>query len=248
MKFKDHFSDVAREYASYRPSYPDALFAYLASIAPTDGTVWDCGCGNGQASIQLADYFNKIEASDPSERQIASAMPKQNVRYHVWPAEKSDLSDHSIDLVTVAQALHWFQFDPFYREVNRVLKKGGKIAAWCYALCSISDAIDPILNQFYDETLRSFWAPERRYIDSGYATIPFPFEKIATPSFQMREKWSLERFLGYLKTWSAVQKYKSEKGSDPVDAITPLLIDQWKEEAMPITWPLYLIVGESQTP
>ncbi len=179
--FKDHFSDQSGDYLRYRPSYPDALFAYLAEISPTRHLAWDCATGSGQAAQGLSAHFEKVIATDASAAQIDSAIPTANVHYRVASAESSGLPDHSVDLVTVAQALHWLDLERFYDEVRRVLKPGGLLAVWSYNLLRTDSAIDAQVDAFYSRTVGPYWPPERRWIENGYRDLPFPFPEMAPP-------------------------------------------------------------------
>jgi SAM-dependent methyltransferase len=245
MTFKDHFSSRAGDYLQFRPTYSPSLFEYLASLAPHRETAWDVGCGNGQAAVELARYFARVIATDASAQQIDNARPDPRVEYRVAPAEDSGIPDGSVDLVTIAQALHWFGFDRFYREVRRVARPGAVIAAIAYGLMGITPEVDPIVEQFYVDILGSFWPPERRFIDEGYRTIPFPFAEIVPPPLAIEKDWTFEHLTGYLETWSAVKVYRKEKGKDPLDLVLDDLRRAWGEtEAVRrVVWPLHLRVG-----
>ena len=69
----DHFSAHAQNYARFRPTYPTELFAWLASQSPGHRLAWDCGTGNGQAALGLADHFVHVHATDLSPQQLAQA-------------------------------------------------------------------------------------------------------------------------------------------------------------------------------
>src|SRR5215208_6990740 len=181
LNFEDHFSTQSHLYAQYRPQYPDEIYAYLASLTPEHSLAWDCGTGNGQAAVGLAKYFDKVHATDASAEQIARAYAHAKVDYHVEPAEHVSLPTSSVDLVTVAVAIHWFNFDEFYHEVNRVLKPGGVLAAWTYNLTEISPEIDVLIHHYYGEILKGYWPERIRYLEEGYKTLPFPFEEITPP-------------------------------------------------------------------
>jgi ubiquinone/menaquinone biosynthesis C-methylase UbiE len=200
MKFKDHFSGHAADYAKFRPNYPRELFEYLASIAPGRGRAWDCATGNGQAAVGLSAFFDRVIATDASERQILGASRNERIEFRVAAAEKSGLESKSIDLVTVAQALHWFDLDAFYAEAMRVLKPLGILAAWCYGFLEIAPEINAIVNRFYDEIVGPYWPPERKIVEDGFRTIPFPFDEFESPVFAMQAHWSLEQLVGYLRT------------------------------------------------
>jgi ubiquinone/menaquinone biosynthesis C-methylase UbiE len=244
--FHDHFSSVANRYADFRPHYPAALFDYLARLAPQSSTVWDCACGNGQASLDLAERFNKVIATDASREQIASATPHPKIEFRVAPAEQSGLPDQSIGLLTVAQALHWFNFDRFYAEVRRVLRKNGVIAVWAYGIDVVEgDEVNELVQNYYSNTVGPFWPPERRLVEEGYRTIPFPFAEITPPSFRMEERWTLEQLLGYFSTWSATSRYIKVHGRNPLEPLAEELKRVWPDTNSPrsIVWPLSVRVG-----
>lgn len=240
--FKDHFSGHAKIYAESRPTYPDSLFDYLATLVVQPDQVWDCATGNGQAAQALAKRFARVVATDASAKQIANALPVENVEYRVATAENSGLPDQSVTVVTVAQALHWFHFDAFFAEVDRVLKPGGVLAVWAYELFHMSPAADAVIDKLYSDTLKDYWPPERRHIERGYADIPFPYPLIATPDFFIEVQWSTEQIMGYLNSWSAVRKFIEAEGVNPVEAIAGEL----RRNTHPlnrVVWPLILKVG-----
>lgn len=247
MSFKDHFSDHAALYSRYRPVYPPALYRFLAQCAPTQNLAWDCATGNGQAALGLAEYFDKVVATDASAAQLEQSVLHLRVDYRVAAAEQAPFADHSVDLITVAQALHWFELEAFYREVQRVLKPGGVLAVWNYNLLHCEPAIDAILNHFYAETVGPWWPPERVYIENDYQAMSFPFQEEQDPGFAMETRWELEQLLGYLRTWSAVQRFQKDKGFDPVTLIEPELSAQWgaPQERRTLHWPLSLRWGRS---
>src|SRR5436190_1039921 len=201
-RFHDHFSELASRYADFRPRYPAALFDYLATLVPADSVVWDCACGSGQATFDLATRFNKVVATDASAEQIASAKPHPRVEYSVALAEQSGLESGSVGLVTVAQALHWFNLERFYPETKRVLKPAGVLAAWAYGMNQVAgEDANEIAQDFYHNVVGPYWPPERRLVEEGYRTIPFPFKEIVAPSFQLEVHWNLEQLLGYFSSW-----------------------------------------------
>jgi SAM-dependent methyltransferase len=244
--FTDHFSKLAASYAAFRPAQPAAVIAYAASLPSRRDVAWDCGTGNGQAARGLAEYFGNVVATDASAAQIAHAVPHSKVRYLVAPAEESGLPDHSVDLVTVAQALHWFDLERFYREVARVVAPGGAIAVWGYGDARSDDAaVDHVLRDFTRGTLGPFWPPERRILDEGFRTIPFPFREVTAPNFTLEEQWTLPELLGYLRTWSAAGAYTRATGRDAVEEWTAAFTTAWHDEAIRrvIRWPIAIRVG-----
>jgi SAM-dependent methyltransferase len=244
ISFKDHFSVAAEYYRAFRPGYPPALFEWLAQISPKREAALDCGCGNGQAAIMLAPHFGRVFAVDPSQEQIRNAIPGDNIEYRIAPAEQTGLADGSVDLVVAGQALHWFDFDRFYREVERVARPGGIFAAFTYGLISLGEEVDHVIEKFYHHTLATYWPPERSHVDSGYQTIPFPFPEISAPDFQLVETWTLQRLIGYLATWSAVKEYRRRTGNDPLPEVERELRQQWGEpDFREVRWALALRVG-----
>lgn len=243
--FKDHFSQQAETYRQFRPHYPPALYKFLAEICPMRKLAWDCGTGNGQAAIGLTPYFSNIIATDASEKQIAQAIQHPQVIYRVAPAEKSLIPSNKVNLIVVAQALHWFDLNQFYIEAQRVLCFDGIIAVWSYNLFKISSQINKIIENFYNNTVGRFWPPERKWVEQNYQNIPFPFRQIPVPSFNMEATWSLEQLIGYINTWSAVQRYQNELKQNPVDLITQELSNAWgsMKRKRKIQWPLVIKVG-----
>ena len=247
-RFVDRFAGVAHDYAAYRPRYPDALFAWLASVAPARDLAWDCGAGSGQATIGLAAHFAHVVATDASAAQLALASPHPRVEYRVAPADASGLPNGSVDLVTVAQAAHWFDLPRFYAEVSRVAAPRGVVALWMYNLLSTGDReMDAMLLAFYRETLGGWWSPERRLIDEEYRTIPFPFEEIDAPGFEMRARWTLAHLVGFLRSWSAVASYREALGIDPVDALRDRMAARWgdPDAGREIVWPVVVRAGRA---
>lgn len=242
--FKDHFSVAAHEYDRYRPGYPAALIDFLAAAAPARDCAWDCATGTGQAAIALAARFARVCATDASSAQIAHAVAHPGVHYAVAPAEDCSLEDRSVDLVTVAQALHWLDLERFYAEVRRVARPGAVVAAWTYSLADADPVIDSLVEAFYVE-MGPWWPAERVHVEDGYSNLSFPFEPIAAPAFEIREAWPLERLLGYFSTWSAVNRCRRETGEDPVAALARQLAAAWGDAAAPrlVRWPLHLRVG-----
>jgi SAM-dependent methyltransferase len=244
--FQDHFSGFSTDYRSYRPRYPDALFSWIASACARHERAWDCATGTGQAATGLVDHFSEIIATDASETQIASADKRQNIQFIQATAEKSGIESESVDLVTVAQAIHWFDLEAFQAEVDRVLKKGGVLAVWSYDLLNITPEIDSVVNHLYGPILDKFWPPERRIIENGYRDIDFPYEKIEVPGFSMSSTWNLAGLAGYLNTWSAVKRYIQERKTNPVEIVFDDLSTAWGEadRKYQVRWPMTVLVWQ----
>jgi SAM-dependent methyltransferase len=242
--FKDHFSIAAGYYDRYRPRYPAALIDFLANVAPARDLAWDCATGTGQAASALAERFTRVIATDASVAQLGHAAPRPNIDYRVATAENCGLARNSVDLVTVAQALHWLDLDRFYAEVRHVARPGAVIAAWTYSLADADAVVDPLVAAFYEE-MSPWWPPERSHVEDGYRRLPFPFEPLAAPDFEICEAWPLERLLGYFSTWSAVNRCRRDTGQDPVSALRERLAEVWGEpsRSRPVRWPLHLRVG-----
>lgn len=242
--FKDLFSRQAAGYAKFRPVYPDSLFRYLARLAPSRDAAWDCATGNGQAALKLARYFKRVAATDAAEKQLANAPRHSKIEYRRAAAEASGLPDRSVDLITVAQAFHWFRQEEFFAQAKRVLKPRGVLAFWCYELAEISPAVDAVILDFYRNTLSGCWEGERRLVEEGYAGVGLPFKEVSPPRFTMTARWTRGQLLGYLRTWSAVQTYIQKRGRDPVDALGPALKRAWgRASTRTARWELALRVG-----
>jgi len=245
VSFADHFSGVSAAYAAFRPRYPDALFDFLAEVAPAHDAVWDAGTGSGQAAVGLARHFTRVLATDASSSQIEHATPDPRVSYRVCAAEACDLEDGSVDLVTVAQALHWFDRSRFWPQVRRVLKRRGVIAAWTYLMLHITPRIDALVNRFYHDVVGPYWPPERRITEERYQTIEFPFAEFEAPNFVIEQSVTLDDVAGYIRTWSATRRFVQEQGHDPVDALVADLAQTWgaPQTSRLARWPVAMRIG-----
>jgi SAM-dependent methyltransferase len=238
---QDHFSAVSTHYAASRPRYPKALYQWLAGISPARDCAWDCACGSGQASGDLAEYFAHVVATDLSAQQIREAAPHPRIDYRVAVAESSGLSAGSIDLVIVAQALHWFQCEPFYTEVDRVLRPDGVLAVWSYGTGAIDlESVNSVFQDFYHNVVGEYWPPERKIVEVGYQSLPFPQPELSAPRLTMECDWSLEALIGYVRSWSATARYINVRGSDPVPDFQRNMLQCWGDPSIRrrICWPL----------
>jgi SAM-dependent methyltransferase len=247
LSFADHFSAIAAAYATFRPRYPDSLFEFLAEHAPARDAAWDSGTGSGQAAVGLARHFDHVIATDPSEDQLAHAIPHSRVTYRAAPAEASGLPDASVDIVTAAQALHWFDRPRFWREARRVLRPGGVVAVWTYVLFEITPDVDVSVRRFYSEVVGPFWPAERRITEQRYKTIDFPFNEFAAPLFVYEQQLSLDEVIGYIRTWSATQGFMRQHGVDPVDDLVRELAPRWgdPQQLRLARWPIWMRIGRT---
>ena len=239
--FSDHFASVSGAYAHFRPTYPPPLFDWLAAVAPTRRRVWDCATGTGQAAVALAAHFSEVVASDASASQLAAASPHPRVHYRLAAAENSGLEADSLDLVTVAQALHWFDRPRFFAEVARVLRPGGVLAVWSYGIPQLEgEARNALLQHFYGAIVGPYWPAEKALVENGYRDLVLPFTGLKAPSFAMEAAWTLEQLLGYGSSWSASASYRAALGTDPLDQLRPALTAAWGEAKTPrsLHWPL----------
>jgi SAM-dependent methyltransferase len=246
VTFADHFGGRAAGYRAHRPDYPPALFAFLAGVVPRRAAAWDCGTGSGQAALGLAAHFARVVATDASAAQLAEAVPHARIEYRVAPAEASGLAPASVDLATVAQALHWFDLDAFYAEVRRVVAPEGALAVWSYGAATLdAPAADAVLQRFGTETMAAYWPAARRMVDDGYRSLAFPFRERPTPAFELERRWTLGELTGYLRTWSATARYLAAHGRDPVDDVERELAPVWGAPATRhlVRWPVSLRVG-----
>jgi SAM-dependent methyltransferase len=245
-EFKDHFSGHADEYGRFRPTYPDELFTRLADRAPARDLAWDCATGNGQAAAGLARHFARVLATDASAAQIERATPIDGVEFVVATAEASGLAPNSVDLICVAQALHWFNADRFYAEVRRVAKPGAFLAAFGYGLFTADEAVDTIVARLYRDIVGPYWPPERNHVDHCLRDIAFPFAEVSPEAVHMEADWDLRRVLGYLRTWSACKRYQQVEGIDPVTLVETDLRAAWASEkttSKRLRWPLFFRAG-----
>ena len=243
--FADHFSRGAAAYAQFRPRYPDGLFRFLADVAPGRRLAWDCGTGSGQAAVGLASHFEQVRATDPSRGQLAHAEPHPRVTYAIGRESASGLADRTADLVTAAQAAHWFDLDAFYAEARRVLVHTGVLAVWCYGAMHVDPTLDPLLDWFYGERVGRHWPPERALVDAGFTTLPFPFDELSAPHIDMQAAMTRDELLGYVGTWSAVARARDAEHVDPMRELSVTVAEHWPDaaERRTVHWPLGIRVG-----
>jgi SAM-dependent methyltransferase len=242
---KDLFSNQAALYANYRPGYPGSLIDYVLSFVQDRICAWDCATGNGQAALLLAPYFQRVEATDISRKQIDHAVQHPSIVYSVEGVEGNGFPDNAFDLITVAQAYHWFNFDTFLREARRTGKKGSVVAVWGYGLVQTSDPdLQNAIDHFYVDIVGKYWDPERKYIDEKYETVPFHFKPLPSKNFAIEMLWNPTDFIGYLNTWSSVQHFIKANGNNPVDEFAKTMTTLWKENnSRRFSFPLFLRIG-----
>jgi SAM-dependent methyltransferase len=245
LQFEDHFSSHADTYARHRPRYPDELFAWLASVSGGQALAWDAGTGSGQAAVALTKYFDRVIATDASNEQLAQAIPHERVEYRHEPAGRSSLPGASADLITAGAAAHWFELDDFYAEVRRIGRTGAMVALFSYGPRDFAGAIGPVVHRFQEEILAGYWPERIQYVHDRYATLPFPFDEIATPAFSMTAEWNLTELLAFLETWSASQRYFHERGVRATTVIATELARMWGDPATrrQLRCPLFMRAG-----
>ena len=245
MKISSLFEDKSDLYAAARPMYPDVLFEYAASLVDMHQTAWDCACGNGQAAVDLARYFDHVEATDISQNQIANGFADKKIRYSVQPAETTTFQDNQFDLVNVALALHWFDLDKFWREVHRVLKPNGVFIAYTYAWFQVTQEIDEAIDKYIRSVIAPYWAPNNKLCWDNYQTIEFPFEKLDTPAFELKMKWNFEQYMNYMHTWSATRRCMDALGTTFFEQAKQAVLKVWGGPADKklIKSPLTVIAG-----
>ncbi len=245
MGFKDHFSGHADDYSRYRPGYPAALYEYLIEHCAATDVAWDCATGNGQVARDLTHWFKQVIATDASAQQISNAPAQDGVEFRVATAEEPGIAENSLDLVTVGQALHWFDIPRFMRVAEQLLKSGGVFAAWTYHQNRITPEIDAVTFYLYEDMLGPYWPPERVFVESAYADIEMPFTKLPFPAAIMQEEWTLAEFLGYLNTWSAGKRFATDHGFNPVAELELRFEQAWgkAERKRNVYWPLHGRIG-----
>jgi ubiquinone/menaquinone biosynthesis C-methylase UbiE len=239
---KDNFSIQARTYAQFRPTYPKEVFEYLDSIVNNKNIAWDCATGNGQMARELAKSFEKVYATDISQKQLDNAFYAKNIEYSIAKAEETTFAENTFDLITVAQSIHWFDFEKFYAEVNRIAKSGAILFVIGYSMPCFEGKIDEILQDFYWNITGPYWDAERKHLDNKLESIPFPFEQIECPVFKNEYRWKLEMIEGYLNSWSSIQHYIKKNGENPVGLVIEKLREFWKGEER-VEFPLFTKVG-----
>lgn len=243
LRFADHFSGHASSYAVHRPRYPAALYDWLASVAPGTQLAWDVGTGNGQVAHGLVTRFARVVATDPSPEQLAHAVPHARIRF-ARTTYAPDIPDGAAELVAVGQALHWFALDEFFAAARRVLRPGGVVAAFAYTHSRVTPEIDALVRAYHDITVGPFWAPEHHLIHAGYRTLAMPIDELEAPAFEIVERWSCARYLGFLRTWSSVQRLIAAEGEAKVVAFEASLTEAWgRERERAVVWPLVMRAG-----
>lgn len=248
MAFADHFCRQAAEYTRYRPRYPPELFDYLASLCPQQHRALDVATGNGQAAVALGDHFEQVIGCEPSLAQLHNAQLRHAIAYVCSTAEQLPFRNNMVDLISVAQAAHWFDHPRFNAEATRLLRPGGALAIWGYGLFSIAPAIDALIHDYYASTLNGYWPAERHWIEAGYTGLPFPFPRIDTPAFHIQAEWTLPEVVGYLATWSATRRYLADHDHNPLPELEQRLAEHWPDPSKPkpIQWPIFLVAGRKQ--
>ncbi|HUR12318.1 MAG TPA: methyltransferase domain-containing protein [Flavitalea sp.] len=243
---KDLFSEQAAEYALYRPVYPVSLVETFLPFVKERKMAWDGATGNGQAARLLADFFDHVEASDISDAQLNKAVSHPKIKYTESRSEETPYNDHIFDLITVAQAYHWMDFDAFHQEVQRVAKADAVIAVWGYGLVRCEDReIDKMIRNFYTGTMGPYWDPERKFIDEKYQTVPFPYEILVNTNFDFNVTWNINQLCGYLNSWSSVRNFIKKEGTNPVELFCVAMKEVWQEKtARNFTFPIFLKAGK----
>lgn len=242
---KDYFSDNSKGYSQFRPSYPDEMIRLIISHSKNNENALDVATGNGQVAVKLADYFKKVYATDISENQLKQAPQVSTIEYRKMSAEHTDFANRKFDLITVAQAIHWFDFDVFYKEIYRILKPDGLFAVLGYGFFSSNSDSDKILAHLYEGIVGPYWYPERRYLKEGYQTIPFPLEEIENKKFIQSYTWTFEQLIGYLETWSATANYKKANNNEnPIALVYEELKMSWEKGNKKVAFPMFLRIGK----
>ncbi len=243
---KDKFSAQAAIYKKYRPVYPKGLYDVILNTTKGRGVCWDCATGNGQVANVLSDHFDAVFATDLSENQIKQAPQKSNITYSVSRAESTTFSDKQFDLITVAQAMHWFDFDAFGKEANRVLRDDGCICIWGYGPLKVEGEAGKLVDKFYKDIIGSYWDPERKHIDEGYKNVDLHFKSVELNNkMAIEENWTIEQLQGYFDSWSSVQNYIEKNSSNPVPEIMEEIKSVWgSSEKLKVTLPIFLKIGK----
>ena len=243
---KDLFSKQSAGYALYRTTYPQALIRYLLSFVAKKENAWDGATGNGQAAVLLSADFAQVAATDLSQQQLDQAIERPNILYSASPAEKTPFPDNYFDLITVAQAYHWFDFDAFYHEATRVGKPGAVVAVWGYKLLQSADPVlNDMIQSFYTDVMGPYWDKERKYVDEEYRTVPFYFEALGNEQFNIFTSYDFDQFVGYFNSWSSVQHYIEARQQNPVEVFAKKISGIWKAgDQKSFHFPLFIRLGK----
>lgn len=244
-EFADYFSSHAASYALFRPHYPAAVAETVAKHAGAARMVVECGCGNGQLSVLLSEYFHEVIATDASAEQIQHAHLHPRVRYFTSRAECLPVADCSADAVVAAQAAHWFDLDHFYPEVRRVSKPDGVLALISYGSITLEGEIGQLVHQFEHDVLGSYWPPERALVEQGYRSLPFPFEEVAIPLSHIEAEWNYHQLVGYILTWSSVRALEAAGRDALMTDFATQLRQGWGDVSLTrkARWPLSMRLG-----
>lgn len=240
--FPDHFSRQAASYVRHRPRYPEALFDWLATLAPPGATVWEVAAGNGQATAGLVSRFRRVLATEPSLAQLALAGRHDGACWIAATGEAPPFATQSADLVVVATAAHWLEMSRFAVAVRQVARPGAALVVWCYGEVTVTPAVDALLAAYRRDTIDPWWPPGREHVESLYRTLDLPFRELEAPEMELVEDWDLAQLVGYLDTWSALARYRAARGEDPLPDLARRLADAWGDPARrrPVRWPLAL--------
>ena len=241
---KDFFSSQSKVYAAFRPTYPKELYQFIFRHVPDKKVAWDCATGNGQVAQYLSRHFNEVYATDISQQQLDHAVKAKNIFYSKSQAERTGFRDNQFDLITVAQALHWFDQKLFFEEAARVAKPNAIVAVWCYGLLCIEPVIDDLIMEFYKDKVGPYWDEARKLVEDEYRSITFPFAEIKVPPFAIKGQWTLDQLSGYLSSWSSTQKYVNEIGHDPVSPFIKELEKHWLKTEMMVSFPIFTRMGQ----
>ena len=245
MPALDRFSTQAADYARYRIAYPAELYDWLLPLVESRERAWDCATGNGQVAAVLADSFIRVDATDLSENQLAQAPPRPNIHYQQATAEHTPFPNQRFDLITVAQAVHWFDGEAYHREVRRVARPGALLVEWGYQLCRLETSeLNQVLDAFHDVTSGPYWDANRRHIENEYANLLFPFADVQWARFAVVKHWTADDMLNYLRTWSATANYaRQHAGADMVALVADELTRLWGPQVRPAVFPIFARAG-----
>ena len=241
---QDHFSSIATAYKDGRITYPEGLYEFLISLCEERNCAWDCATGTGQAADDLSEYFDRVIATDISDSLLSHAKNKENIEFKTATAEESGIATASVDLVTVAQAVHWFDFELFWKEVDRVLKPNGTLAYWGYVWPQVSDRVDSFLLSFRKK-IENYWPERSKHLHAGYENIAAPFKRIENPDFTITENWTPSQYLKHLSSWSGTRYHDEATKIDLVSETEKELNERWGDECHRVQWPLILKVYQT---
>jgi SAM-dependent methyltransferase len=240
------FGRQAATYAKGRPTYPDALFEWIAENSPSMQRALDIATGSGQAAQTLVKYFDHVDATDIDPAQIKAATPHAHITYHTAPADQSGLPKQSVDAINVATALHWFAGEAFWLEITRIAKPGAFFCAYVYSLAQVegpiqTDYLDPLFDR-----LAPYWSAGNHLAMSGYTAenTYCPFQTVNAPQFDAGGLWTAGQLMDFIESWSAHLRARDDGHAKALAEIRQAVLFAAGETPLKVSLPLSILAAK----